>query len=185
MKRIVVIALLHLILSSFVYCQGKYAVNQKVEVEWKGKWYKATILKVENDGYAIHYDGYASSWDETVVPARIRPIAKEEAKQPITLNKKPSLKYGKYGCSVSKYRNGSYEYSGKGSFVLAKDGTYTYHGFEKPSAGKFVKDSSGVVSFKGGYFNGGKATPIGGQENRYYLVFPTIPDGRWTCSCTE
>ena len=92
------------------------------------------------------------------------------------------VKFGKYNCTASKYSNGSYEYLPKGSFVLSKDGSYTYNGFEKPSTGKFKTDASGVISFTGGYFDGGEATPIEDRENRYYVVFPTIPDNRWTCS---
>jgi hypothetical protein len=93
-----------------------------------------------------------------------------------------TIKYGKYGCTASKYVNGFYEFQPRGSFVLAKNGSYTYYGFEKPSTGTFKVDAKGVISFKGGYFNGGQATPMEDRENRYYLVFPTIPDNRWTCS---
>jgi len=43
-----------------------------VVVKWKRKWYDATILAVEGAGrYRIHYDGWSSSWDETVGPSRI------------------------------------------------------------------------------------------------------------------
>ena len=46
--------------------------GQKVEVLWKGKYYPAVILDVKDDGYLIHYDGFSSSWDETVKRDRIR-----------------------------------------------------------------------------------------------------------------
>lgn len=49
-----------------------FNVNDKVKVQWKGKWYSATVLKVKNNKYFIHYDGYAASWDEWVGPLRIR-----------------------------------------------------------------------------------------------------------------
>lgn len=95
---------------------------------------------------------------------------------------KAALHYGKYGCTASKYNNGSYEFLPKGSFVLTQNGTYTYNGFAKPSSGKFtVNAATGVISFSGGYFDKGTATPMEGRANRYYLVFPTIPDNRWTC----
>lgn len=97
----------------------------------------------------------------------------------------PKLVFGKYGCSASKYSNGSYEFLPRGSFVLAPNGTYAYNGFAKPSTGTFTVDKSGVVHFKGGYFNGGEATPMKDRENRFYLVFPTNPDNRWTCSLME
>jgi hypothetical protein len=52
--------------------KGAYAVGDKVNVEWKGKDYPATILQVTSSGsYKIHYDGYAASWDEVVTLARI------------------------------------------------------------------------------------------------------------------
>jgi hypothetical protein len=168
----------------FAAAQTRFTKNQKVEVEWKGKWYKATILQVKNNGYKVHYDGYASSRDENVTENRIR-LANavnpaNNASQP-----KGSVKYGKYNCTASKYTGGSYEYLPKGSFVLAKKGTYTYNGFAKPSTGTFSVDAKGVISFKGGYLDKGQATPMEGEQNRYYLVFPTIPDGRWTCKWIE
>ena len=49
-----------------------YKVNDKIEVQWNGKWYKATILQVEDGKYLIHYEGYASSWDEWIGDDRIK-----------------------------------------------------------------------------------------------------------------
>ena len=158
------------------FAQNNFTVKQNVEVLWKGRWYKATILEVKNSSYKIHYDGYASSWDETVPAARIRAIGTERKAGTAT------VKYGKYGCTASKYVNGFYEYLPKGSFTLAKNGSYAYYGFEKPSNGTYKVDANGVISFKGGYFNGGMAKPMEDRENRYYIVFPANPDNRWTCS---
>ncbi len=67
------------------------------------------------------------------------------------------LKYGKYGCTASKYRNGAYEYIPLGSFTITKKGTCAYLGFEKPSTGKYSIDKSGNLLFAGGYFDKGKA----------------------------
>lgn len=97
---------------------------------------------------------------------------------------KPALVYGKYGCTASKYNNGSYEFIPRGSFVISKDGKYTYFGFEKPSSGTFTVDKDGSLLFKGGYFNGGKAEKID-RPNKFFLVFPTIPDNRWTCTLVK
>ncbi|HLO39150.1 MAG TPA: hypothetical protein VK173_11690, partial [Lacibacter sp.] len=36
-----------------------------------------------------------------------------------------NLVYGKYGCTASKYRNGSVEYIPRGSFTISKNGQYT------------------------------------------------------------
>ena len=93
-------------------------------------------------------------------------------------------KYGKYNCTASKYVNGYYEYTPWGSFVIAKNGTYTYNGFKKPSKGTFKVDAKGNLQFNGGYFAKGKAEKWEGQ-NKFFVVFPTIPDNRWTCSCVE
>lgn len=96
----------------------------------------------------------------------------------------PPPKYGKYGCTASKYRNGSYEYIPRGSFVITKDGKYTYNGFKTPSSGKYIVDQNGNLMFKGGYLDGGKAEKID-RPNKFFLVFPANPDNRWTCGCTE
>ncbi|MBF9141184.1 hypothetical protein [Hymenobacter properus] len=90
-------------------------------------------------------------------------------------------KMGKYGCTASKYRGGSYEYIPHGSFTLNADGTYFYSGFEKPSKGKYTVDQSGNLLFTGGYLDHGKAEKID-RPDKFFLVFPTIPDNRWTCS---
>lgn len=93
-------------------------------------------------------------------------------------------KYGKYNCTASKYVNGYYEYTPRGSFVIAKNGTYAYNGFKKPSKGTFKVDAKGNLEFTEGYLAKGKAEKFEGQ-NRFFLVFPTIPDNRWTCTCVE
>ncbi len=51
-----------------------YDVAQTVQVQWKGKWYEAQILKVKDDcsQYYIHYTGWSDSWDEWVTPDRIK-----------------------------------------------------------------------------------------------------------------
>jgi hypothetical protein len=95
-----------------------------------------------------------------------------------------ALKYGKYNCTASKYVNGSYEFIPRGSFTINKNGTYTYQGFAKPSAGKFSVDKNGNLLFSGGYLDKGKAEKID-RPNKFFLVFPTNPDNRWTCSWVE
>ncbi|WP_018613154.1 hypothetical protein [Segetibacter koreensis] len=95
-----------------------------------------------------------------------------------------SLKYGKYNCTTSKYNGVFYEYAPRGSFTIAKNGSYSYLGFKKSSQGKFTVDKSGNILFFGGYLDKGKAEKID-RPNKFFLVFPTIPDNRWTCSCTE
>lgn len=96
----------------------------------------------------------------------------------------PALKYGKYKCTATKYRGGSYEYIPRGSFTLNKNGTYSYAGFAKPSTGKFTTDKAGNLAFAGGYLDKGAAEKFAG-EDRFFVVFPSNPDNRWTCSCVE
>ncbi|MCC3152048.1 hypothetical protein Q3A66_09335 [Hymenobacter sp. BT770] len=97
---------------------------------------------------------------------------------------KSNLKYGKYGCTATKYKGGFYEFIPHGSFTINADGTYFYSGFEKPSKGKFSVDKDGNLLFAGGYLDKGKAEKID-RPDKFFLVFPTIPDNRWTCSCVE
>lgn len=53
--------------------RSSFAVDDNVEVEWKGSWYPANVMEIKAQGkYKIHYQGYDSSWDETVGPSRIR-----------------------------------------------------------------------------------------------------------------
>ena len=48
--------------------------KSEIEVEWKGKWWPATVLKKDGERTQIHYVGYGSDWDEWVMPERIRPL---------------------------------------------------------------------------------------------------------------
>ncbi len=43
-----------------------------VEVEWKGKWWPAKVMRVEDDFAFIHYDGFGAEWDEWVTAKRLR-----------------------------------------------------------------------------------------------------------------
>ena len=47
----------------------------EIEVEWKGKWWPAKVLKKEGDRTQIHYIGYGAEWDEWVEAGRIRLLA--------------------------------------------------------------------------------------------------------------
>lgn len=98
--------------------------------------------------------------------------------------KDSSLTYGKYGCTSSSYTNGFVQYTPRGYFVIEKNGTYEYLGFEKPSRGKFTVDAKGNLNFKGGYLDKGVATKID-RPYKFFLVFPTMPGNRWTCGLVD
>lgn len=52
---------------------SSYVVGDKVQVLWKGTWYKSTILETNREGkYKIHYDGWGAQWDEWVTPDRMK-----------------------------------------------------------------------------------------------------------------
>src|ERR1700692_2712165 len=53
--------------------ERNWKAGDRVEVQWKGDWYQAGVIEVKGDEYKVHYDGYASSWDEWVDNSRIRP----------------------------------------------------------------------------------------------------------------
>jgi hypothetical protein len=46
---------------------------QLVEIEWKGRWWPGTILRVREDFAFIHYDGFGAEWDEWVTNTRLKP----------------------------------------------------------------------------------------------------------------
>jgi len=50
-------------------------VGLRVQVEYKGKWYKAKTIAVDGDQVEVHYTGFDDSWDEWVRPDRVRPYA--------------------------------------------------------------------------------------------------------------
>jgi len=51
--------------------RASFEVGDVVRILWKGEWYQGRILDVSNNLYKITYDGYDSSWDEWVEPARV------------------------------------------------------------------------------------------------------------------
>lgn len=47
--------------------------KDEVDVEWRGRWWPATVLDRKGSGrYLVHYDGFGEEWDEVVGPERIR-----------------------------------------------------------------------------------------------------------------
>lgn len=54
---------------------SSFSVGEDVKVEWKGSWFDASILAINEEQYQITYFGYDSSWDEWVGPERIQKTA--------------------------------------------------------------------------------------------------------------
>lgn len=48
----------------------------EIQVEWKGTWYPAAILKKDGAKIQIHYVDFDETWDEWVTADRIRPLKK-------------------------------------------------------------------------------------------------------------
>ncbi len=179
---------------------GSFKPKQRVEVEYipdSGRWLPATVLEVLNDGY--FYKVQVAPWGDgrtvqtNIHYKRVRPASpatspaiKKNPKSKSTRFSPPLL--GKYACSVSEYNSTTqmYEYTAKGSFTLLANNAYRYNGFSKPSTGRYSFDSSsGKIKFHGGYLDKGEATPISGYKNRYFLVSPTLPGNRWTCTLLQ
>ncbi len=59
-----------------------YEVGQKVEVDYRGKWYAATIKEARDGKYFIGYEGYSSNFDEWVTTERLRQVAGTTPAQP-------------------------------------------------------------------------------------------------------
>jgi hypothetical protein len=51
-----------------------YPVGAAVEVQWKGKWYPATVLEAHAGIHHIQYDEYGPEWNEWVASKRIRAV---------------------------------------------------------------------------------------------------------------
>lgn len=46
--------------------------GEYVEVEWKGRWWRAQVIEVDGSRPKVHYLGFEASWDEWVERARVR-----------------------------------------------------------------------------------------------------------------
>jgi hypothetical protein len=90
----------------FCVAAWSYNVNDRVQVEWKGGWYPARVLKVEGDKYLIHYDGYQAAYDEWVTAARMKALSVPEYKvgDSIKVNWKGSW----YPATILKANDGRY-----------------------------------------------------------------------------
>jgi hypothetical protein len=48
-----------------------FQAGDAVRILWQGQWYPGRVLEIRNGAYHITYDGYDSSWNEWVEPARL------------------------------------------------------------------------------------------------------------------
>jgi len=48
------------------------SVGSRVRVQWRRRWYPATVIEVRLGVHRVHYDGYADTWDEWVPLDRLR-----------------------------------------------------------------------------------------------------------------
>ncbi len=94
---------------------------------------------------------------------------------------------GKYGCveSISRMRNGSFEFEseGRGYVTLREGGRYTDPFDVK---GNYHYEEAGrETRFTGGALDGAVATPLEGEGPRLRVVIPTESgERRWSCSLT-
>ncbi len=59
---------------------ASYAAGDKVDVNWKGSWWKGEVVAVKGDKFRIHYVGWSATWDEDVGADRLRaPTATAQA----------------------------------------------------------------------------------------------------------
>lgn len=118
-----------------------YRVGEQVEVNWKGAWYKATILESGSGRHKIRYAGYDASWDEWVPPARLRKTAQPSA----AMQKAASSPAGRYQCAT--FDAGQLNIVAE--FTLAANGTYV-DSFRKRS-GRYSYDvRTGRIRFLSG-----------------------------------
>jgi len=162
-----------------------FKVGDQVEAKHTTAWYPAKVVQVLRNGQQYKVELYPTNGGKAFTTlldkSRIRAAAKKQEANTNSTTNIGNVKVGKYTCTASKYVNGSYEFIGRGSFTITKDGKYTYNGFEKPSTGTYKVDKDGNLLFSGGYFDGGKAEKID-RPDKYFLVFPSNPDNRWTCT---
>ena len=73
---------------------ANFQVGDLVDVQWSGSWYKARVIGAEEGKWRITYEGYSSSWDETVGPERIRartvPVSAPASSELIAANTTPA-----------------------------------------------------------------------------------------------
>ena len=144
--------------AAFVHAAPALRVGDKVQVQWHGGWYAATVLEVGTGArrgtYKISYAGLGSSWDEYVPPSRIAAdnlAADNRAAAPQTQASRPAAQSvipspeGRYVCQAFE----AGQLHNQGEFVLNPGGSYRDLMYK--SGGNWSLDKgSGEMIFRGG-----------------------------------
>nr|WP_246351206.1 Tudor-knot domain-containing protein [Deinobacterium chartae] len=137
-----------LLTASSVAWAADYRVGQQVQVQWHGQWFKATVIEIGSGSmqgkYKIRYEGYDSSWDEYVAPARIANLPPASAGGPA----------GHYVCM--SYDLGAQQLRTQAEFRLNPDGTY--QDLWNKKSGKWSLKAGAVFQFTGVLNNKAQAT---------------------------
>lgn len=94
----------------------RFKEGASVEVEWNGKWYKATVKKTSGDFCYITYNDYDDTWNEWVLYDRIRSGKEQKVEVKDGANYYPAFvldeKDGKYFIHYLNYDNSWDEWVG-------------------------------------------------------------------------
>ncbi len=111
--------------TSITFAQADYKVGDKIEVQYTGggSWFKAEVLETKDGSYKIRYNGYGSSYDEWVTPAKMRRIA---GALPTTgqMGAGAATTNFKVGDKVEAYAGGAWY---KGAVIDAQATSYKIH----------------------------------------------------------
>ncbi len=165
---------------------GQAKAGDAIDVLWNGTWYSATVLEARANGYKIHYNGWASSWDEVVGSDRVRASG---GKKPGAVVSTPAaagstaparaasstVAAGKYSCFY--YIKGTGLVNG-GAFTIGNGGRYSDRD-GRPGTITFDAAEQ-ILTFHGAAYDGQRAR----YENQ---KAPTIhimgPSGRNVLDC--
>lgn len=100
------------LLAAAVHAAPVCSVGDSGNVLWKGKWYPATVNKVNEDQSRcyIHYNGYGNNWDEWVGGDRFSKTGGADAGAGFKPGDSVEVKWkgSWYAASVLKASNGKY-----------------------------------------------------------------------------
>ncbi|HXV18137.1 MAG TPA: hypothetical protein VD758_15215 [Gemmatimonadaceae bacterium] len=165
---------------------GQAKAGDAIDVLWNGTWYAGTVLETRANGYKIHYNGWASTWDEVVGPDRIRASATAKSQAPQTApsaaaraqaGRATSGTVAPGKCSCYYYLKGTGLVNG-GAFTIGNAGRYSDRD-GRPGTTTFDAAEQ-ILTFHGAAYDG--------QRARYENVkAPTIhimgPSGRNVLDC--